>query len=113
MFKLSKIRFSSYSKIDNFKIVSNSATMPSAANVKIDKQINPENALAESSQNLTSLRQAITIIEHKIRNLEKRKVSIYFNNLIFFTMVYEQVSYHFLCETFRVFAFLIGSFISF
>lgn len=49
--------------------------MPSAASVKIDKQINPENALADSSQNLTPLRQAITIIEHKIRNLEKRKVS--------------------------------------
>ncbi|XP_056642240.1 caprin homolog [Diorhabda sublineata] len=47
--------------------------MPSAASVKIDKQINPENALADSSQNLTPLRQAITIIEHKIRNLEKRK----------------------------------------
>ncbi|CAG9861727.1 unnamed protein product [Phyllotreta striolata] len=47
--------------------------MPSAASVKIDKQINPENALADSTQNLTPLRQAITIIEHKIRNLEKRK----------------------------------------
>ncbi|XP_028143558.2 caprin homolog [Diabrotica virgifera virgifera] len=47
--------------------------MPSAASVKIDKQINPENALAESAQNLTPLRQAITVIEHKIRNLEKRK----------------------------------------
>lgn len=50
--------------------------MPSAASVKIDKQINPENALADPSQNLTPLRQAITIIEHKIRNLEKRKVSL-------------------------------------
>lgn len=50
--------------------------MPSAASVKIDKQLNPENALADSSQNLTPLRQAITIIEHKIRNLEKRKVSL-------------------------------------
>jgi caprin-1 len=47
--------------------------MPSAASVKIDKQINPENALTDSSQNLTPLRQAITVIEHKIRNLEKRK----------------------------------------
>lgn len=49
--------------------------MPSAASVKIDKQPNPENALADSSQNLTPLRQAVTIIEHKIRNLEKRKVT--------------------------------------
>ncbi|KAJ8947517.1 hypothetical protein NQ318_004994 [Aromia moschata] len=47
--------------------------MPSAASVKIDKQINQENALADSSQNLTPLRQAITIIEHKIRNLEKKE----------------------------------------
>ncbi|XP_060531582.1 caprin-1-like [Cylas formicarius] len=51
--------------------------MPSAANVKIDKQISPENALAEPSgtnnSNLTPLKQGITIIEHKIRNLEKRK----------------------------------------
>ncbi|KAG5882110.1 hypothetical protein JTB14_016873 [Gonioctena quinquepunctata] len=47
--------------------------MPSAASVKIDKQISPENALADSSQNLTPVRQTITVIEHKIRNLEKRK----------------------------------------
>ncbi|KAK9870339.1 hypothetical protein WA026_006424 [Henosepilachna vigintioctopunctata] len=48
--------------------------MPSAANVKIDKQISPESSgLAESSVSSTPLRQAITIIEHKIRNLEKRK----------------------------------------
>ncbi|KAJ8922765.1 hypothetical protein NQ315_007800 [Exocentrus adspersus] len=47
--------------------------MPSAANVKIDKQVNSENSLAEPSSNLSPLRQAITIIEHKIRNLEKRK----------------------------------------
>lgn len=47
--------------------------MPSAANVKIDKQINSENTLSDTSNNLTPLRQAITIIEHKIRNLEKRK----------------------------------------
>nr|XP_023011951.1 caprin homolog [Leptinotarsa decemlineata] len=47
--------------------------MPSAASVKIDKQISPENALADSTQNLTPVRQAITVIEHKIRNLEKRK----------------------------------------
>ncbi|KAL3267289.1 hypothetical protein HHI36_011420 [Cryptolaemus montrouzieri] len=48
--------------------------MPSAANVKIDKQISPESSsLAETSGSSTPLRQAITIIEHKIRNLEKRK----------------------------------------
>lgn len=47
--------------------------MPSAANVKIDKQISSENALPDSS-NASPLRQAITVIEHKIRNLEKRKV---------------------------------------
>lgn len=51
--------------------------MPSAANVKIDKQISPENALVESNIP-TPLRQAITVIEHKIRNLEKRKVSYEF-----------------------------------
>ncbi|CAH0560846.1 unnamed protein product [Brassicogethes aeneus] len=44
--------------------------MPSAAsNVKVEKQIS-DNALADNS---TPLRQAITVIEHKIRNLEKRK----------------------------------------
>lgn len=49
--------------------------MPSAANVKIDKSISSaDNALAETNAN-TPLRQAITIVEHKIRNLEKRKVS--------------------------------------
>lgn len=52
--------------------------MPSAANVKIDKQISSENTLSDTSNNLTPLRQAITIIEHKIRNLEKRKVSFNF-----------------------------------
>lgn len=62
--------------------------MPSAASVKIDKQINPENALADSSQNLTPLRQAITIIEHKIRNLEKRKVSFYSVLVSFYVRIY-------------------------
>lgn len=53
--------------------------MPSAANVKIDKQISSENALPDpAANNSTPLRQAITIIEHKIRNLEKRKVSCTF-----------------------------------
>lgn len=52
--------------------------MPSAANVKIDKQITPENALVESNTP-SPLRQAITVIEHKIRNLEKRKVSTILN----------------------------------
>lgn len=62
--------------------------MPSAANVKIDKHIsNNENATVESSSTAsaatgtsnshsTPLRQAITVIEHKIRNLEKRKVRL-------------------------------------
>lgn len=61
--------------------------MPSAANnVKIDRHIAAaENATVESSSSSSSsanaassstpLRQAITVIEHKIRNLEKRKVS--------------------------------------
>ncbi|KAJ3658431.1 hypothetical protein Zmor_010168 [Zophobas morio] len=47
--------------------------MPSAANVKVDKQVSPENALPESSGTSTPLRQVITLVEHKIRNLEKRK----------------------------------------
>lgn len=51
--------------------------MPSAANVKIDKQINSDTALPDCSSNtVTPLRQAITIIEHKIRNLEKRKAKL-------------------------------------
>lgn len=51
--------------------------MPSAASVKIDKQLPPsaETALTDNGNSTaTPLRQAITIIEHKIRNLEKRKV---------------------------------------
>lgn len=52
--------------------------MPSAASVKIDKQISSaENALTDTGNStVTPLRQAITIIEHKIRNLEKRKVKL-------------------------------------
>lgn len=52
--------------------------MPSAASVKIDKQLpSAEIALADNGNTTaTPLRQAITIIEHKIRNLEKRKVSL-------------------------------------
>lgn len=46
--------------------------MPSAS-VKVEKQAPPESFLPESTANLTPLRQAITIIEHKIRNIEKRK----------------------------------------
>ncbi|CAG9761894.1 unnamed protein product [Ceutorhynchus assimilis] len=48
--------------------------MPSAANGKIDKQISSstENALVDTAS-MTPIRQAITTIEHKIRNLEKRK----------------------------------------
>lgn len=59
------------------KIALQGVKMPSAANVKIDKQISSaENALADTGSTvITPLRQAITIIEHKIRNLEKRKVS--------------------------------------
>ncbi|XP_044255650.1 caprin homolog [Tribolium madens] len=45
--------------------------MPSASNVKIDKQVSPEASLPDS--NSTPLRQVITLVEHKIRNLEKRK----------------------------------------
>lgn len=52
--------------------------MPSAANVKNDKHSSPDGSgAAENSGTLTPLRQAITTIEHKIRNLEKRKVSNY------------------------------------
>lgn len=49
--------------------------MPSAASVKIDKQLpSAEIALADNGNTTaTPLRQAVTIIEHKIRNLEKRK----------------------------------------
>lgn len=51
--------------------------MPSAANVKIDKQINSDTALGDASGNAsTPIRQAITVIEHKIRNLEKRKAKL-------------------------------------
>lgn len=51
--------------------------MPSAASVKVEKQLTPESALVDSSstpQN-TPIKQGLVIIEHKIRNLEKRKVS--------------------------------------
>ncbi|XP_076273525.1 uncharacterized protein LOC143204693 isoform X2 [Rhynchophorus ferrugineus] len=52
--------------------------MPSAANVKVDKPISSaENALADTGNSaMNPLRQAIIIIEHKIRNLEKRKVKL-------------------------------------
>lgn len=62
---------------EDSKIALQGVKMPSAANVKIDKQISSaENALADTGNTvITPLRQAITIIEHKIRNLEKRKVS--------------------------------------
>lgn len=45
--------------------------MPSAS-VKVEKQAPPETALTDTGT-LSPLRQAITIIEHKIRNIEKRK----------------------------------------
>ncbi|ENN80567.1 hypothetical protein YQE_03019, partial [Dendroctonus ponderosae] len=52
--------------------------MPSAANVKIDKSAcSAENALPDNGNGATTpLRQAITVIEHKIRNLEKRKAKL-------------------------------------
>ena len=55
--------------------------MPSAANVKIEIPISAENnATSDTSTNsITPLRQAITMIEHKIRNLEKRKVTQFFH----------------------------------
>lgn len=49
--------------------------MPSAASVKVDKQITSESALLDTSSQQNPIRQALVIIEHKIRNLEKRKVS--------------------------------------
>lgn len=51
--------------------------MPSAASVKIEKPAGAataDNGLVDNA-NVTPLRQAITVVEHKIRNLEKRKVS--------------------------------------
>lgn len=51
--------------------------MPSAANVKIDKSgISSETALPDANQPNTPIRQAVTIVEHKIRNLEKRKAKL-------------------------------------
>ncbi|GJQ86618.1 hypothetical protein Trydic_g15722, partial [Trypoxylus dichotomus] len=51
--------------------------MPSAANLKIDKPLSAENSVNEANQTaVTPLRQAITTIEHKIRNLEKRKAKL-------------------------------------
>lgn len=52
--------------------------MPSAANLKIDKPLPAENSVNVNDTNpnvVTPLRQAITTVEHKIRNLEKRKVT--------------------------------------
>lgn len=49
--------------------------MPSAANVKIDKTVPSDSALnADPNANNTPMKQAIIMLEHKIRNLEKRKV---------------------------------------
>ncbi|GLV35799.1 Caprin [Carabus blaptoides fortunei] len=52
--------------------------MPSAANIKMDKQITSETASVDSASNQqnTPIRQGIVIIEHKIRNLEKRKAKL-------------------------------------
>lgn len=54
-----------------------SVKMPAAANGKVEKPASAaENALPDNGNGAsTPLRQAITVIEHKIRNLEKRKVS--------------------------------------
>lgn len=58
--------------------------MPSAASVKLDKpQTNNSTAIVaakettavENVDNSSPIRQVIVIIDHKIRNLEKRKVS--------------------------------------
>lgn len=58
--------------------------MPSAASVKLDKpQTNNSTAnvaakepiAVENVDNSSPIRQVIVIIDHKIRNLEKRKVS--------------------------------------
>lgn len=57
--------------------------MPSAANHKIDKQVSPENAFPDLSFAMSLVRQNNTLLEHKIRNLEKRKVSWkIFNNIL-------------------------------
>jgi caprin-1 len=42
--------------------------MPSAATAKLEKQA--------STEAVEPIRQVITVLEHKIRNLEKRKVRI-------------------------------------
>lgn len=59
--------------------------MPSAASVKVEKLPANNSAnnvaatsaapLVDSVDNNSPIRQALVIIEHKIRNLEKRKVS--------------------------------------
>lgn len=58
--------------------------MPSAASVKVEKpssniSVNNMAQIAtiqtENVDNNSPIRQALVIIEHKIRNLEKRKVS--------------------------------------
>lgn len=58
--------------------------MPSAASVKLDKPPTNNSAVnvagkeitaADNVDNSSPIRQVIVIIDHKIRNLEKRKVS--------------------------------------
>lgn len=58
--------------------------MPSAASVKVDKPPTNNSATnvttipvtqADNVENNTPIRQALIAIDHKIRNLEKRKVS--------------------------------------
>lgn len=52
--------------------------MPSAASAKLEKQASGNQTESSSADNNnannTPIRQALVIIEHKIRNLEKRKV---------------------------------------
>jgi len=47
--------------------------MPSALSAKIEKQSSPEVVI----DNSTPIRQVLVVIEHKIRNLEKRKVFLF------------------------------------
>lgn len=51
--------------------------MPSASSIKLEKQqsSNAKNAAEVVDDNSSPIRQVIMIFEHKIRNLEKRKVS--------------------------------------
>lgn len=67
--------------------------MPSAANAKSEKP-----ASSEAADN-SPIRQIMTIIEHKIRNLEKRKVSTSYNAC----GVNKRVIYYFICYSLFIF----------